>query len=167
VTLCTNGPLQASEPARQALAERGITTCGDPVLNVEGRPHEYVRLHLAPGQTLERHAVFLHPARRQHSQLAHQLGCALLEDGSVQVDELGQTTVAGVYAAGDMCHTPAMPTPAAQVIIAAAQGARAAVVIDQELLFAGANTTQRTDPPAGGEPPAAAGTAADSRPDTS
>jgi thioredoxin reductase len=167
VILCTDGPLQASEPARQALAARGITTCEDPVLTVEGRPHEYVRLHLAPGQTLEPHAVFLQPARRQHSELAHQLGCALLEDGSVQVDELGQTTVPGVYAAGDMCRTPAMPAPAAQVIMAAAQGARAAVVIDQELLFAGANPTQRTDPPAGGEPPTAAGTVANSSQDTS
>jgi len=77
----------------------------------------------------------VHPRLRQRSDLAHQLGCALLDDGAVQVSELGQTTVPGVYAAGDMCRTPAMPFPAAQVIMAAADGARAAVVIDQELLF--------------------------------
>jgi hypothetical protein len=67
--------------------------------------------------------------------LARQLGCTLRGDGVVRVNELGQATMPGVYAAGDMCRTPAMPSPAAQVIMAAAQGARAAVVIDQELLF--------------------------------
>jgi thioredoxin reductase len=60
----------------------------------------------------------------------------MLPDGAVQVNELGQTTVPGVYAAGDMCRTPAMPSPAAQVVMAAASGARAAVIIDQEMLFA-------------------------------
>ena len=53
----------------------------------------------------------------------------------MQVNELGQTTVPGVSAAGDLCRTPAVPTPSAQVVMAAAQGARAAVVIDQELLL--------------------------------
>ncbi len=53
----------------------------------------------------------------------------------MQVNELGQPTVPRVYAAGDLCRAPAMPAPAAQVVIAAAQGARAAVVIDQELLL--------------------------------
>jgi thioredoxin reductase len=77
----------------------------------------------------------VHPPSRQRSDLAARLGCAVLEDGAVQVSELGQTTVPGVYAAGDMCRTPAMPSPAAQVIMAAAAGARAAVVIDQEMLF--------------------------------
>jgi hypothetical protein len=79
------------------------------------------------------------------SGLAAQLGCAILDDGAIQVSELGQTTVPGVYAAGDTCRTPAMPYPAAQVIMAAAQGARAAVVIDQELLFTDFYTTGEPD----------------------
>ncbi len=37
------------------------------------------------------------------SGLAQRLGCTLMDDGAVQVIELGQTTVPGVYAAGDMC----------------------------------------------------------------
>jgi thioredoxin reductase len=138
VVVCANGPLQASDAARTALAARQIRVCDDPVAKVEGEPGRYVRLHLAPGWSLERRALFLHPRPRQRSDLAQKLGCALLNDGSVQVNELGQTTIPGVYAAGDLCRTPAMPVPAAQVIMAAAQGARAAVIIDQELLFADA-----------------------------
>ena len=141
IIMCTNGPSQASAAARTALAAHQIRVCEDPVGNVEGEPGRYVRLHLAPGQTIERRALFIPPAPRQRSGLAEKLGCALLEDGAVQVNELGQTTVPGVYAAGDTCRTPAMPYPAAQVIMAAAAGARAAVVIDQELLFTDAYTT--------------------------
>jgi thioredoxin reductase len=136
VILCSNGSLQASDPVRAALAARHISVCEDLVLNVEGQPGQYVRLQLSPGWSMERRALFIHPRPRQRSPLAQQMGCTLLDDGSVQVDELGHTSVAGVYAAGDMCRTPAMPLPAAQVIMAAAQGARAAVVIDQELLRA-------------------------------
>ncbi len=33
-----------------------------------------------------------------------------LDDGEVQVNELGLTTVPGVYAAGDLCRAPATPT---------------------------------------------------------
>lgn len=135
VVLCAGGPLAASGAARGALAAAGIGVCEDLVLSVDGVPGHYVRLSLAPGWTLERRALFVHPAWRQRSDLAARLGCAVLDDGAVGVDELGQTSVPGVYAAGDMCRTPAMPTPAAQVIMAAAAGARAAVMIDQEMLF--------------------------------
>jgi thioredoxin reductase len=93
-----------------------------------------VRLALSPGWTLERRALFVHPRLRQRSDLPEQLGCAILPDGAVQIDELGHTSVEGVYAAGDMCRTPAMPAPAAQVVMAAGSGARAAVILDQELL---------------------------------
>ncbi len=96
----------------------------------------------------------MHPALRQGSDLAQQLGCALLEDGAVQVNELAQTTVPGVSAAGDLCRTPAVPTPSAQVVMAAAQGARAAVVIDQELLFTVAytETGEHAEPGPGDDP---------------
>jgi thioredoxin reductase len=157
VIVCSNGPVQASDPARAALAAHQIRVCEDPVGNVEGEPGRYVRLHLAPGQTLERRALFVPPAPRQRSGLAGELGCALLDDGAVQVDELGQTTVPGVYAAGDMCRTPAMPFPAAQVIMAAAQGARAAVVIDQELLFSDAYPTSEPAAATPDTPPRQAG----------
>jgi thioredoxin reductase len=140
VVLCADGPLAASEAVASALQASalpsgGVRVCEDLVLGVDGEPGRSVRLELSPGWTLERRALFVHPVCRQRSDLAVQLGCAVLEDGAVQVSELGQTTVPGVYAAGDMCRTPAMPSPAAQVVMAAAAGARAAVIIDQELLF--------------------------------
>jgi thioredoxin reductase len=154
IIVCSNGPIEASDAARAALAARQIRVCEDRVGKVDGEPGRYVRLYLAPGWTLERRALFVPPVPRQRSGLAEKLGCALLDDGAVQVNELGQTTVPGVYAAGDTCRTPAMPYPAAQVIMAAAAGARAAVVIDQELLFTDAYpTSEHAGPPAAGTPP--------------
>jgi thioredoxin reductase len=135
VVLCADGSPAWGDAVRGALRAAGVRVCEDLVLGVDGVPGKYVRLSLSPGWTLERRALFVHPPFRQRSDLAARLGCAVLEDGAVQVSELGQTTVPGVYAAGDMCRTPAMPSPAAQVIMAAAAGARAAVVIDQEMLF--------------------------------
>jgi thioredoxin reductase len=134
VTLLSPGPVRVGDDVQNALVRRGVDARTDQLLKVEGQPGA-LKLRLASGDRLERQALFIHAPRRQHSDLAGRLGCSLFEDGFVEVNELGQTTVAGVYAAGDMCRTPAMPGPAAQVIMAAAQGARAAVVIDKELAF--------------------------------
>jgi thioredoxin reductase len=160
VVLCSDGQLHASDAARKALAGHGVRVREDLVAKVEGEPGRYVRLHLAPGWTLERRALFVHPVLRQRSDLAQRLGCTMLDDGAVQVTELGQTTIPGVYAAGDMCRTPALPMPAAQVVMAAAQGALAAVAIDQELLFTDTyGASEENGRPAAGEPdiPAAKG----------
>src|SRR2546428_799764 len=100
---------RSNRPSRQGEGLRGRSRLG------VGEPGRYVRLSLSPGWTLERRALFLHSQLRQGSGLAQRLGCALLDDGAVQVTELGQTT-----AAGDLCRTPAMPSPAAQAVMAAA-----------------------------------------------
>jgi thioredoxin reductase len=73
---------------------------------------------------------------RQRSDLPTQLGCRILDDGAVEINDLGQTSAPGVYAAGDMARRPDMPVAGAQVVIAAAEGTIAATVIDQELLYA-------------------------------
>ena len=88
---------------------------------------------LADGSQLNRSALFVDAAVRQRSDLAIQLGCRILDDGAVEINDLGQTSVHGVYA-GDMARRPTMPEAGAQVVVAAAEGTIAAVVIDQELL---------------------------------
>ena len=87
------------------------------------------------GEPEARAAAFLHAPTRQRSHLPRQLGCTMLDDDSVMVDDLGQTSVPGVFAAGGMARRASMPLPGAQVVIAAAEGAIAAVAIDQHLLL--------------------------------
>jgi thioredoxin reductase len=52
----------------------------------------------------------------------------LTEAGAIRIDEKCQTTVAGVYAAGDCAGT------AGQIIAMAAEGARAAYAINRDLV---------------------------------
>lgn len=135
VTLCTNGETVTDEGVVQLLASRSIPVRDERLIRVDGDGDAIGQLVFAEGPTLQRRAMFLHPRTRQRSSLPAQLGCSLLDDGSISVDDLGHTDVSGVYAAGDMARRPTMPFPGAQVVIAAAEGAVAALFIDQELFF--------------------------------
>jgi thioredoxin reductase len=135
VVLCTNGADELPDEDHARLSARGAIVRGEPIDRLEGAG-DGARIVFADGQPLERHAIFIKPPTRQRSELAARVGCNVLDDGSVEVNELGQTTVPGVYAAGDMARRPAMPFPAAQVIHAASSGGVAAVGADRELLLA-------------------------------
>ncbi|MFJ1826167.1 NAD(P)/FAD-dependent oxidoreductase [Streptomyces sp. NPDC087532] len=131
VIVFTNGhpvPGQAAD----RLAAAGIGVVEDTVTRVEGEAGA-IRLVLGDGRVVGRQAVYHRAPTRQHSDLAAQLGCAILPDGCVRVDEFQRTTVAGVYAAGDMARLEALPDALTFVITGAADGARAAVWLDQEL----------------------------------
>jgi len=128
-------PVSLAEAGRAPLAARGVRLREDLITSLEGGDGRLARIALATGESVERRAAFLHPPTRQRSDLPGQLGCVLLEDGSVSVGDFGQTSVAGVFAAGDMARRPTMPVPGAQIVIAAAEGAIAAVAIDQDLLM--------------------------------
>lgn len=65
--------------------------------------------------------------------LAEQLGCAVLPDGCVRVDEFQRMSVPGVYAAGDAARLEALPDALTFVVTGAAGGARAAIWLEQEL----------------------------------
>jgi thioredoxin reductase len=134
IVLCTNGGTVDADALR-LLAAREVTVRADPVRAVEGNSAGLERIVFADGPPLERRALFVHAPTHQRSGLAAQLGCAFLDDGSVQVDDLGHTSVPGVFAVGDMARRPSMPVPGSLVVIAAAEGAIAAVAIDQELLL--------------------------------
>jgi thioredoxin reductase len=73
-------------------------------------------------------AVFLCAPLRPRYPLVEMLGCRLREDGQIEVDERGHTSVSGVYAAGDAV------TAIHQVVLAAASGATAAIAINEDLL---------------------------------
>ena len=90
------------------------------------------RLHaveLNDGRVVPRAAVFMRPSLHPHRDgLVDSLGCEVGEDGFVRVDATGQTSVSGVWVAGNAGN------PRAQVITAAGEGSAAAIAINTDLV---------------------------------
>lgn len=87
------------------------------------------RVLFTDGDALECDALFFNLGTEPASNLHEQLGCKLDEScGLIWVDRTRQTSVEGVYAAGDI-------TPNSQLaIVAAAEGAMAAIHIHDSLI---------------------------------
>jgi len=87
-----------------------------------------VGIELRDGDRVECDAVFLRSEVMGVTDLAVHLGCELTDEGLVQVDDDGSTTVECVYAAGDCTPGPHL------VQVAAAEGARAGLHCAQRLM---------------------------------
>jgi thioredoxin reductase len=85
-------------------------------------------VQLADGCAVPRDALFVPPRFVANSDLLLTLGCAVDEGGWVTVDGSGHTSVAGVWAAGNVVD------PRAQVITAAGAGSAAAIAINADLV---------------------------------
>jgi thioredoxin reductase len=135
LVLCLGTDFELDQDQRNLLAASNVTVLDKALAGVGGDGATLQWLDFADGSRLERSALFVHAPLRQRSDLAAQLGCRILDDGAVEINDLGQTSIPGVYAAGDMARRPALPVAGAQVTLAAAEGTLAAMVIDQELLY--------------------------------
>lgn len=98
----------------------------DAVASVE-RADPGLTLRLADGSALSVGGVFVAPVSTQRAPFAGQLGLQLLPSGCVEVDLMGQTSMPGVFAAGDMAHVSALPGPMASLAAATSAGQLAAV----------------------------------------
>lgn len=126
VTWLTHG--QPVEPSLAPLLEKlGVTAHTAPVEALEGASGQLERARLADGRSVALEALFVASEQRQ-VPLVQQLGLAQDELGYLKVDELGQTSLPMLWAAGDV--TSRMQ----QVVMAAAQGARAGALIHHRLV---------------------------------
>lgn len=134
LVLFGDGPADLTPDQRRQLQALNIPVNEAPVARFEGGPGGLEGVVLEDGSFVQRDALFLSPRQEQRSDLALRLGCAMTEDGvHVRVDDAGQTSVPGVYAAGDMTG----PVQQQQVILAAASGAKAAVMLNNAFVFDG------------------------------
>lgn len=128
LTVCTDGPGHLTANARRRLRQQGIAVREEPVRRLVGNPDGMLRcVQFEEGEPLECHALFLHAPQHQRAPFAEQLGCRFTSKGAVWVDKKQQTSVAGLYAAGDL--TPGQQ----QAIMAAADGSKAGIVINEQL----------------------------------
>ena len=132
LTLITNGVRDdLTEEHVQKLARFNIHLTDQSIHSLEGdvEARRLKRICFDDGSTLDCDALFFHLGTRPASDLHTMLGCKLDEEcGLIHVDEEQQTSVHGVYAAGDI-------TPRSQLaVVAAAEGALAAIHIHQSLI---------------------------------
>jgi thioredoxin reductase len=104
-TFFTNGVATLSAVERDALGSRCAAIEETPVAAVLDRGDGIAGVRLSDGRTVALDALFIGVPFRLASPLAEQLGCALddtIAGPFVRVDPLGETTVPGVFAAGDL-----------------------------------------------------------------
>lgn len=118
VTIVTNGQtFEGGHSERAALARHGIPVVEDEAAALLGDRGDLRALRLRSGELLECRIAFFSIAHHPATDLADQLSCAVDDGGYVTVDGHGQTSVPGVYAAGDL-------TPGFHLVqVAAAKGA--------------------------------------------
>jgi thioredoxin reductase len=122
VTVVTDGRrFEGDEGQRELLTSLGVAIVDDDAVALTGPRGALEGVRLAGDGTVPCELLFFSIAHDQSSGLADQLGCGRNEEDCVVVDGDGQTTVPGVYAAGDL-------TPGLQLVqVAAAEGAMAGV----------------------------------------
>jgi thioredoxin reductase len=127
VVAFTSGTFDVPEEAHASLHAAGIRLETAPVARLVARESRLEGIELSNGTTVACEALFVHPPQRQ-VELVRALGVALDDHGYVQVDAMKrETSVPGVYAAGDLT------TRMQAAISAAASGTQAAAMINVEL----------------------------------
>lgn len=118
--------------AAGALQQRGVAIEPEPVESLAGEGAGLSTIRLRNGEERLIDALFIAPPNRLNSDIPARLGCAIEQGplGSiVTVDDTKATTVAGVYAAGDITRA------AHTVTFACADGVMAALSIHRSLVF--------------------------------
>jgi thioredoxin reductase len=114
---------------REQLVARGIRVVDGEVRGLAVEDGCLRGVILGDGRTIERSALFVRPDMRPRlDHFLAGLGCETDELGFVRVDHSGRTSVAGVWAAGNVAN------PRAQVITAAGEGSTAAISINADLV---------------------------------
>jgi thioredoxin reductase len=129
LTVLTHGhPPDLQENAREAMERWNLPIRTEVIERLEGEGGQVHRVVFDGGETEEFDALFFHIASGPGSSFPAELGCEADEEGILEIDKEYQTTVPGVYAAGDI-------VPGSRLAIrAASEGIRAAVGIHKSLI---------------------------------
>ncbi|GAA0603795.1 NAD(P)/FAD-dependent oxidoreductase [Sporichthya brevicatena] len=121
-------PAGSVPPADAAgYAARGIEVVEGAVTRTVVADDRLVGLEV-DGRVVPVDAVFAAPRFEPNDALLRDLGCEVDADGWVVTDATGQTTVPGVWVAGNVAN------PRAQVIVAAGEGVAAAAMLNADLV---------------------------------
>ncbi|MES2521908.1 MAG: NAD(P)/FAD-dependent oxidoreductase [Gemmatimonadota bacterium] len=137
VTLFTNGVVTIEHGQSVALAARGVRVDDRPVVALLGDAPVLTGILLGDGAVVELDALFIVPRTTVASPLAAQLGCAVDDSPFgplLRTDASKETTVPGVFAAGDAARTPHNAN------FASGDGALAGMAAHRSLVYATSGT---------------------------
>ena len=130
-TLFTQNAFTPTPQQQAALAARGTAVEQTPVTELLGNSPALEAVRLSDGRTVEIAGLFIAPKTEPASDLANRLGCTF-EDGPtgpfIVADRMQQTSVPGVFAAGDAASPMANATLASAAGVMAAAGAHHSLV---------------------------------------
>ncbi|MDQ3656233.1 MAG: NAD(P)/FAD-dependent oxidoreductase [Chloroflexota bacterium] len=131
LVLLTNGVEEIDPETTSRLDHLGVPVRTEPIARLEGEDRQLRRVIFQSGDALERTVLLHRPRQQPRTDTAIQLGCELIVDGMIpgliRVDQLQQTTVPGVFAAGDVA------TPMQQIAFAVSSGSTAASMANHQL----------------------------------
>ncbi len=113
---------------RAGLVARGVAVVDAEVAQLVVRDDRLHGVELDDGCVIALDALFVPPRFVPYDDLLQSLGCQLDERGWTAVDATGRTSVANVWAAGNVVD------PRAQVITAAGAGSAAAIAMNADLI---------------------------------
>lgn len=125
----TNGADTIREDQERQLASIGIQVERRPIDDIVGEKADMTGVRLADGEIVPRVGGFVRP--RWHAPVEFLGDLEITRDswGLIVVDERGETSIRGVYAAGDI-----VPPGPQQLIIAAGNGARVAARLNMDMI---------------------------------
>lgn len=127
VCVFTQGEVEIPEATQRELRAAGLRIETGRIARLVADEHRLEAVELASGARVRCELLFAHPPQHQ-VEVVRALGVALDGDGFVAVDPMTrQTSVPGIYAAGDLT------TRMQAAIAAAASGMQAAAMINAEL----------------------------------
>lgn len=126
--ICTNGHSVIPEEEAQLLKKHGITIKEEKIVQLHGQNGSLEKVTFADGTEIKRSGGIVTTELSQSHSFISSLGLEMKQSGGILVDDLGRTSVEGVYAAGDASNIGP-----SQLIIAAAHGTRAAIGVNSDL----------------------------------
>lgn len=132
ILVFTNGGGTFEETQRAVFAGKGIRIEEAPVARLIAEGEELAAVELQDGRRITRGGMLIAPRSVPSTDIAERLGCEIAEIPTgrmVKVDEMKETTVKGIFAAGDFTR------PFSNVTFAVADGVLAGVSAHRSLVF--------------------------------
>jgi thioredoxin reductase len=127
LSLVTNGEAELEPDQYQLLTEKNIKIVEKKINRLEHSNGYIECIYFEDGTSLDADVAYARPFMRQHSSIPEKLGCEF-HGIHIKVDQYQQTSVPGVFAAGDNC------SPLRSLANAVASGGVAGAFINKELI---------------------------------